>query len=242
MQAAVVTACAREDEALLDVLHDEGVLVHAKASPATTTFQNSYDAAGKRTQILMAQAAPLTFEDVPPEWGAAPIIHLGPIAQEIPADLSGRFPSALLCVTPQGWMRGWDAHGRVAHSASPIPVTLLSLSPNALLILSMEDLGYDANLAQQYAGLAPIVVITQGGGDALVYLNGQLNASIPARQAQSLDPTGAGDVFAASLMVRYGETRDILSAVRFAHTVAARAIGGEGTTSIPLREILDVEI
>jgi sugar/nucleoside kinase (ribokinase family) len=109
------------------------------------------------------------------------------------------------------------------------------LPPEAILILSIEDLGHDAGLVSIYAKLAPIVVITQGSGDALLYVEGQERARVPACPAQSVDPTGAGDVFAAALLVRYRETGDPVKAIHFAHYVAAQAIGGEGLSAIPLR-------
>jgi sugar/nucleoside kinase (ribokinase family) len=238
LQVAVVAACAAEDVHLLSVLRDEGVWVHIKRSVATTTFRNSYDVAGNRAQILDAQATPISYEDVPHEWRAAPIVHLGPVAQELPADMPMMFPGCLLGITPQGWLRSWGGDGHVTHSAWPIPTALIDLPPEAFLILSIEDLGHDAALVSIYAKLAPIVVITQGDGDALLYEAGQERARVPACPTQSVDPTGAGDVFATALLVRYSETGDPIEATRFAHAVAAEAIQGEGTSAIPRREII----
>jgi len=238
LQAAVVTSCAPGDEHLLGVLIDEGVWVHVKRSSATTTFQNSYDEGGNRAQVLGVLAAPLVYDDVPELWRAGPIVHLGSVAQELPSDLPAMFPGSLLGVTPQGWMRSWDREGRVNHSAWPVPEALRNLPLDVLLILSIEDLGHDEGLIEHYAGLASVMVMTQGSGDALVYVEGQQYARVPAYQAQSVDPTGAGDVFATALMVRYRETGDLLAATRFAHAAAAHAIGGEGTSAIPRREII----
>lgn len=239
LQAAVVTSCAPQDEHLLDVLRDEGVRVYCKPSAATTTFRNSYSAAGNRTQVLEAQAVSLLYEDVPEGWRGAPIVHLGPIAQELSGEVPSIFPDALLGITPQGWMRSWDSYGRVTHSSWPIPVALNSLPPSAILILSVEDVGHDMNLIERYAKLAPIVIVTQGAGDALVCTGGKKLANIPARPAQSVDPTGAGDVFATAFLVRYSETRDHIEATHFAHTVASCAVGGEGISAIPRRAVLD---
>jgi len=225
LQAAVVTACAPKDEALLDVLRDTGVLVHVQESPLTTTFQNSYDAAGNRTQVLSARAVEIAQQDVPKEWLSAPIVHLGPVAQELVADFPSRFTGCLLGVTPQGWMRRWDEAGRVTQSALPVPVALKSLPERSVLTLSMEDLGHRADLVAVYAGLAPLVVITQGGADALVYGEGALAASVPSAPVAVVDPTGAGDVFATSFLVRYNQSGDAVEATRFAHALAAEVIG-----------------
>ena len=238
LQAAVVTSCAPQDEHLLDVLREEGVWVYSKPSEATTTFRNRYSAAGNRTQVLEAQAASLAYTDVPEEWRAAPIVHLGPIAQELPSEMPSIFPDALLGITPQGWMRSWDSAGHITHSAWPLPPALNTLPPSAILILSVEDLGHNISLIEYYAELAYIVVVTQDAGDALVYAEGKKLANVPAFQAQSVDPTGAGDVFATAFLVRYSETRDPIEATCFAHVVAAHAIGGEGVSAIPRREMI----
>lgn len=239
LQAAAVTACAPEDDGLLDVLSDAGVWVYRKASPATTTFRNIYTPEGHRTQLIMAQAAPLLLDDVPTAWRDAPIVHLGPVAQELPEDMAGAFTNCLLGITSQGWLRSWNGDGRVRQSAAPIPSVLTSLPANAFLALSTEDLGYDIALVQQYSRLAPLIAVTQGSGDAYLCKQGNCQM-VSAHPAQPIDPTGAGDVFAAALFVRYSETGDLIASARFAHAAAACNIEGSGPSAIPDR--LTVEI
>jgi sugar/nucleoside kinase (ribokinase family) len=240
-QVAVVTACKPEDDWVLDVARAEGVWVHALPSPHTTIFRNVYDEHGHRTQFIKAQARALRYEDVPKAWGAAPIVHLGPVAQELPPDMPGRFPNCLLGVTPQGWMRSWDGDGMVRHSARPVPLALRDLPPNTFLVLSIEDLGYDPALVDVYTRLAPLVVITQEARDALVSDRGRRTA-VPAYPARVLDPTGAGDIFAAALFVRYRETGDLVQAVRFAHAAAACAIEGPGFSTIPNKNTVELRM
>jgi sugar/nucleoside kinase (ribokinase family) len=238
LQAAIVTACAPEDEALLDGARAAGIWVHCVASPATTTFRNIYGADGLRTQIISAQARPIELEDVPEEWLGASIVHLGPVAQELPAGLTGAFPGCLLGVTPQGWMRSWDGEGRVLHSAWPAPAPLLGLPSNAFLVLSIEDLGHNYELLRHYARLSPLTAITHGPDPAYVCSEGKCS-TVPACSASVLDPTGAGDVFATALFVRYHETGDLLSSARFAHSAAACNIEGPGTSAIPDRTTVE---
>ena len=140
MQVAVVTACADEDEHLLDMLRDAGVWIHRIPSSETTTFRNRYDAQGNRHQILSGHAAPIGFEDVPAAWRLSPIVHLGPVAHELDAKLASRFKVPLLGVTPQGWLRSWDDEGRVAHAAWPVPPALAALPKSAFVVMSREDL------------------------------------------------------------------------------------------------------
>ncbi|HEX9373892.1 MAG TPA: ribokinase, partial [Roseiflexaceae bacterium] len=76
-------------------------------SPTPPTFENRYTAAG-REQTLHTASAPITLAAIPPDWHAAPLVHLGPVLGETPEELVFAFPDALIGVTPQGWMRTWD--------------------------------------------------------------------------------------------------------------------------------------
>ncbi|HEX8600513.1 MAG TPA: PfkB family carbohydrate kinase [Chloroflexia bacterium] len=239
VQAAVVTSCAPEDEGLLAPLREAGVWVRTVRSPNTTTFSNTYDEAGRRVQVIGGQARQLSVEYVPEEWRTATIVHLGPIAQELPPDLAGALsPERLLGVTPQGWMRSWDEQGRVTHSAVPVPHALLQLPESTVLVLSIEDLGYSPRLLSFYANLAQITIVTQGVQPAYVYDRGTLTET-PAAPARVVDLTGAGDVFAAAFFVRYADTGHPTEAARFAHAAAACAIEGHGTSAIADRATVE---
>jgi sugar/nucleoside kinase (ribokinase family) len=241
LQAAIVTACAPEDEPLLAPATSAGIWVHSIASPKTTTFRNTYSKEGHRTQIIKAQAAPIGLENVPEAWLGSPIVHLGPVAQELPAGLAGAFTDCLLGITPQGWMRSWDADGQVLHSASPVPAPLIGLPRNAFLVLSIEDLGGDYELLQDYVKLSRLTAITHGGGSAYLCIDGACSR-VPACSANVQDPTGAGDVFATALFVRYRETGDLIASASFAHAAAACNIEGPGTSGIPSRETVEERI
>jgi sugar/nucleoside kinase (ribokinase family) len=239
LQAAVVTACAPGDEGLLAPLRDAGVWVNALPSPVTTTFSNTYDATGRRVQVIGGQARGLDLDDVPRVWQAAAIAHLGPIAQELPPGLAGQLsPGRLLGVTPQGWLRSWDEQGRVAQSATPIPAALAHLPASAVLVLSIEDLGYRPDLLSSYVKLVELTVVTRGAEAARVYRRGTFTEA-PALPAQVVDLTGAGDVFATAFFICYAETHDPAQAARFAHAAAACAIEGHGTSAIAARETIE---
>ena len=258
LQAAMVTALAPEDEDLLAEARDAGVWVRAIPSERTTTFENVYDSQGRRTQRIAGSADAIEWSDVPAEWRGAAIVHLGPVAQELPPDMPAMFPYGLLGITPQGWMRSWDAEGRVGQAAWPIPEALVNLPADSCLVLSMEDLGWDREVLMQYSELARIVAVTQSSEDALIFApanevidylpavsrnlasragtGGKAEIAIPALAIEPVDPTGAGDVFAAAFLIRYYETHNPIIAGRFAHAAAAYAIEGEGMVGIPGRE------
>ncbi len=206
-------------------------------SPTPPTFENRYTAAG-REQTLHTASAPITLAAIPPDWHAAPLVHLGPVLGETPEELVFAFPDALIGVTPQGWMRTWDEPlpGPVIYRPwRPAPGVLARIDA---LVLSIEDVRGDEALAASYAIDCPLVAITRGAGGATLFVRGTPH-EIPAFAATERDPTGAGDVFAATLFARLHETGDPLAAAHFAAYVAALSVEGAGISRIPTRAEID---
>jgi sugar/nucleoside kinase (ribokinase family) len=220
LNVAVITACAPEDAHLLTELMDSGVTVEVQRSRSTTTFTNLYDATGNRTQTLSARADDLDLTRMPSEWESASIIHLAPIAGELAQDAPASFTEArILGITPQGWLRAWDAAGKVTQSALPFPDALSNLPSNAVVVLSQEDLGFSADVLASYAAQVPKLVVTDGTRDAVIFGSGQ-PTYVPAFAIDAPEPTGAGDTFAAALFSHLLHAADICEATRFAHAVA----------------------
>ena len=109
MRVGIVTAAGPETS--LEPLHELSVI--SLPSTQSTTFENIYTSSG-RIQYLRAQAKRIDFNAVPEPWRNSPIIHLGPIANEIESSLPKEFAPGLLGITPQGWMRTWDSGCRVS--------------------------------------------------------------------------------------------------------------------------------
>lgn len=71
----------------------------------------------------------------------------------------------------------------------------------------------------------PTVVLKRGADGAILYRRGQPPVSAPAPLVQRfVDPTGAGDAFAAGYLAEWVKTADAESALRAAILVAARAV------------------
>lgn len=208
-----------------------GVPIRLLPSSVSTTFINVYRD-GHRTQFIESLAEPVTPDALPEEWAAAPIVLLGPIAREVPPEWTERFPSALLGVTPQGWLRAWDGEGRVRPSRWENASSFLQRAD--VVVLSREDVGGDDRYIAELAGQARLLVVTDGWHGATVYLAGA-SYPIPPRPAVEVDPTGAGDVFATAFLIRLRETNDPLAAARFANVVASMSVEGPGMNSIPWR-------
>jgi 1D-myo-inositol 3-kinase len=209
-----------------------GIEVVSVPSPVTTAFQNVYHN-GTRQQFIKAVAERITVEAIPPQWRYSPTVQLGPLTQELDEEMIHLFKGSLIGVTPQGWMRRWDDEGRVSPIVWAAPEKVLPFA--RVLVLSEEDVGGDVALIQEYVELAEIVVVTAGWKGSTVY-HGSQRRYFPAREVIAVDPTGAGDVFAAAYLIRLEETGDPWEAAHFANCVASFSVEKPGVTGIPSRQ------
>ncbi len=216
------------------------ISLHISPSEHTTTFANQYEH-GFRTQYLYTKAADLKSTDIPADWLNAGIVLFGPIAQELDADMVLRFPhrpDRILAATPQGWLRRWDETGRVWPT--PWLDAERVLPALDVLILSHDDLlpfadGKRANadaLLSNWSSFVPLLVATDGQHGATLFQKGQ-RQHFPAYSTQEVDPTGAGDVFAASFLTHLYRHHTPEQAVDFANCVAAFSIMQPGIKGIP---------
>ncbi len=206
-----------------------GVEVIRHASSFTTTYQNLY-LDGHRQQYVRAVADRIPCSMVPVAWRRARIVHIGPLAQEVDPDIIDLFPDSLIGVTPQGWMRQWDETGRVTPTVWRPPEKLLRRAK--ALIMSVDDVGGDLGIVDEYARLTEVVVVTSGWKGSSVYVGGE-TTYLNGRDTREVDPTGAGDVFAAAFLVRLDETKDPIEAARFANCVASFSVERKGISGIP---------
>ena len=229
-RAAIVTSAAPDFNFRSSL---DGVLVSVQESPATTTFENLY-IQGTRQQFLRDTADRIRAESIPPAWQQAAIVHLGPLAQEVDESLAKLFSNALLAATPQGWMRQWDTAGRVG----PKPWNERTLPENVrVVIFGKEDVGDDEKHFEACARRFEIAILTDGRHGATVAWRGEVR-HFPAHPTVEVDPTGAGDIFAAAFLVALKETGDPWRAARFANCAGAASVARPGLAGVPTPEEL----
>ncbi len=231
MKVGIVTAVGPETP--LDVLND--IPVVALESPRSTTYENIYTEHG-RIQYLRAQATRIDFAHVPELWRSASIIHLGPIANEMDVVLPDGFSPSRLGLTPQGWMRQWDAAGRVSRTEWKNSEAALHQA-NAV-VMSREDVNGDDELIEHMAHQTQLLAVTEDHDGCVLYWHGD-RRRFRTPEVQEVDATGAGDVFAAAFFIRLYKTRDPWEAARFATLIATRSVTRVGLAGIPTPQ--DVE-
>ncbi len=216
---------------------------------APTTFTNHYHGSS-RTQQIKHWAGPIDMRGLPPHWGNAKIVHLGPVADEIdPRRISG-LTSGFLGVTPQGWMREWpkERGGRVNLVPLRLPVDLVNRIDSA--IVSDEEI-FNSREFIERVGERRMSVVTRGPEGATIYhslprdvqaqpgYKAYRTVDIPGVHVKVKSLTGAGDVFAAAFFMKASEKNSsALEAGRFANAVAALSLRELGAGVVPdMREV-----
>lgn len=239
LEAGVVT-CA-DAQFIRDLpLYLPGIALQTRPSLETTTFANSYQE-GFRTQYLYARAEQIQVTDVPEQWHHAPIILLGPLAQELSPEfvtLFPRHPGTIIAATPQGWLRKWDADGRVwpapwqeAEQILPF-LDVLILSHDDLLPFADGNRGEADAILKRWSMHVPLLVATDGRHGATLFRRG-VTQRFPSYPVQEVDPTGAGDVFAAAFLVHLQRYSNPERAADFANCVASFSIEQQGILGVP---------
>ncbi len=216
--------------------------LHVLPSPSTTTFSNIYTSHG-RIQYCYTPAPPISAKDIDPSLRHPDIVLLGPIANEIEPDVPAIFAEeTVVAAVPQGWMRRWDADGRVHSKQWETAREILPYLD--ALILSLEDIDYEWERLAPAFDYVPLIVVTEYRDGSTVFQrqpNGSIHeVKIPPRPANEVDPTGAGDIFTTAFLIRLEETKDPIQAARFGNVAASMSVEHIGVSGIPSRQaILD---
>ena len=236
LEVGLITSC----ESLPDLEDLAGLHIIHFLSKESTTFRNIYTPHG-REQYITGNAAELEFSLIPTSWINARILHFGPIAREV--TLPDDFPPSLessIAYSLQGWLRNWDDNGAV------YPVELdgeiFPTGYKSVGFLSLEDLGFDQSQHDKIKEVFPLLVLTKGKGGAEIYQGNEI-INIPAEPVDEIDPTGAGDIFAAGFMIYWVfRGKSIWEAGTLASKLARISVTRPGLEGIPtIAEIRKIE-
>jgi hypothetical protein len=195
----------------------------------STTFENIATPEG-RIQFIYHVANTLDLNLIPEPWLKTPIVHLGPVAQEVEPGLIRRFSNAFVGVTPQGWLRSWDASGRVSPCEWPEAAFVLQQAGAA--VISSEDVGGDEARIEELASACRVLAVTENSEGVRLFWNGDVRR-FRSTALKEVDATGAGDIFATAFFFRLYSTRDPWEAARFATQLATISVTRPGLEGIP---------
>lgn len=246
-QAVLVTnLAARYDRSVLAGVE---LVLAGEAEPAR--YENQYDASGHRSQRLLDEGGEIATASVLAELAdryaaeppaailACPAYHevSGFISSPTGSQVRRTFPTfgaAVVAASLQGPLRERLADGRVEPVTDANTAVAGFAHPGSLLFFSAEDTPQAASLAGTLAAVGAIVALTRGEQGASLYRAEGLH-EWPALAATLVEPTGAGDCFAAACAVRYVETGDLAEALRWGLAAGAVAVEAPGLSAVPTR-------
>src|SRR5438094_3734076 len=168
----------------------------------TTQMRNVYGE-GLRRQFVPQRAASLSPNDVPPDWRHVPIVLLGPVIGEVDESMATRFSGSMMGIGAQGCLRRVGRENRV-RPVLPADFHAHNMLRHArALFLSDQDIppGEAAPALTYWSDHVQIIAFTRGYNGADICVRGNWR-HIDAFPANVVDPTGAGDVFAAAFLIR----------------------------------------
>ncbi len=232
LRVAVLTSTMPGDPVLDEIrpyTHEMIVLPAAE----TTTYENIYTPEG-RVQFVRGVAAPIEPEDVPDHFRQSRLVHLAPIAGEINPAIAAIFPPEKnILLTLQGWLRRWDADGRV-HFRHWFDVE--ALKHIDIVVFSEEDIVESPQMEQEYQGAVEHLFVTRAEQGGTHYRWGEPR-QFETNPVPVVNATGAGDIFASSLLASLIDLDDDFEkATQVACTLAAHAVTRVGLVSAPTPE------
>ena len=221
VRPAIVTACG--DDYPIDTIVDDPDRIVRIPSHQTSTFENHYDHRGDRIQLLHRRADEIYVDHVPTSWRNPELLFVGPLTQELPIDCLSWFKPRLSCLVPQGWLRNWDEPLPSAINVSTQPPRGISRGWD-ICVLSESEIQPES--IDRWRKVSHHLVITKGRDGAALYSPGRPDPVLIPSFAQKVDgagadTTGAGDVFAASMLIRYAATCDAFASAMYASICAA---------------------
>jgi len=198
-------------------------------APATTAFEHR-EARGGRVLRVLGSARPLAAGDLPADWRPAPLVLLAPVLQEVDPMLAAAFPDGAVGAEVQGWLRAVDRAGAVSPTQWKAPHATLGCLL-AIFASGHDVLGQESQITE-WVQRVPLAVVTAGAAGAILYVNGD-RYEVRPRKTREVDPTGAGDVFAATFLIYYDRTGDAWEAAEAATCAASLSVEGEGWSTVP---------
>lgn len=217
-------------------LEERGIRHHLTIAQQTGGFSLIYDAAGNRELTILGRAEGIPVVDR--GFGPVDFVLLGPILQEVGVDLAQSIHRAIttpILLDPQGLLREirgeviihemTDAFAQIAKISTIVKANELETRVVTGIDPRQDPVGAVKAL---YEFGCKIAVTTLAEAGSIIY-DGEKIIEIPPFTTNAIDPTGAGDTYAAGFMVKYLESPNDLSAVGcFASAVSSVMVENSG--------------
>ncbi len=208
-----------------------GIEARTVPSAATTRFHNQYNPDGTRVQRVEAAAAALDVAALPEAWRTPDVLHLVPVLDEVdPAAFRAAVRARLTGLCAQGLLRRVRPDGAVVQPPwDPAPALLAAVD---VVIVGEDDLRGQGDLLARLARAVPIVAFTRGARGCEVHERGRVHA-VGVYPTREVDPTGAGDVFAAGFLFALAQGAPAAEAARLGAAAASFVVEAPGGEALP---------
>ena len=205
----------------------------------TTNYVLVYED-GMRRMVLKARAPGIELEDIPPDAVSRSTL-VAPIAGEVSSSVISelRRRTECLCLDPQGFVRSFASDGTVIlrnwfnrHILSSLDMLKASLREYECI---MGKGRLRAGLKRLHKLGIGLVAITLGEDGSILSVRGRLFA-IPAFEAKTVEPTGAGDVYIGAFLAEYSRGEDPIWCACVGSAAASFVVEGFGPTRFGERE------
>ena len=233
-------------ELIRDRLQRDGVGIEGVSidpERATAVAFVAYASTGERTFVFHvsdAAAAALRPDDLGRRPEEADWIHISGSSLALGSPLAETAIEALRRVKRAGGRVSVDPNVRAEASTDAVLASIRSLVQQADVVLPSEGeldaLGLDE---AELLGAGAVVCTTLAAEGARVRC-GALDVHVPAPAANDVDPTGAGDIFAAGFVAATLRGADPVAAAQVGCAIAARSVETLGTMESSI-DALEVE-
>ncbi|MCA9523980.1 MAG: sugar kinase [Myxococcales bacterium] len=212
----------------------EGLDVCSLREGETTAFRNLYHG-DMRTQSIKAVAPAVDVSAFPRHWGAPDVLFLCPVFGEVDLADWVQQPAKTLAIGLQGWVKCADPDDlerlkRVIRcSFNPSDEALRAVD---VAFCSDEDLAGQDGLFDRLRANVACLVLTHGVSGCEVFCEGE-HFRVGIYPARQLDPTGAGDSFAAGFLFARSRSETWRDAARFGAAVASVVVEAEAGAALP---------
>jgi len=229
----VGSAGAAEADWHVEVLRQSGVSPHVQAVPGIPTGTIVLIIEGQRRSMLTDRGANAALDATQlTEELVAGAGHMHVSGYSITKDNARRAPCVMIAralergipvsVDPasSGYVADYGVE-RFLDDMGGVQLIFPNLDEGALLSGETDPERIGAALLERF----PMVVLKMGAEGAILFRRDQPPLRVPAPRVEKfVDPTGAGDAFAAGFLARWVADRDAEAATRQAVQVAARAV------------------
>jgi sugar/nucleoside kinase (ribokinase family) len=205
------------------------LVAHVVSAPGTTRFLNVAGTSGRRSQRVLAAARPLHPADLPAGWLAPDLLLLAPVVGELhPGALLRAVRARVVGLCVQGLVRDVRPDGEVA----PRRLDPAGLAGIDAAFLGDDEAAGQPDLPDLLADALPVVAWTHGARGSEVRAGGR-TVRVGVHPAREVDPTGAGDVYAAAFLLALAGGAEPDEAARLGAAAASIAVEGRGGDALP---------